>query len=52
MATDTNDPPNRSHAAELGNHVPKEPLLFLKPVSSYVEMGGAIEVSPSHYTLY
>ena len=36
----------RSHAAELGNPVPKEPLLFLKPVSSYVEMGGAIEVKP------
>ena len=37
---------SRSHAAELGNPVPKEPLLFLKPVSSYVEMGGAIEVKP------
>ena len=34
----------RSHAIELGNPVPEEPLLFLKPVSSYVEIGNPIEV--------
>ena len=34
----------RAHAAELGNTVPKEPLLFLKPTSSYLEEGGAIVV--------
>ncbi len=34
----------RAHAAELGNPVPEDPLLFLKPVSSYVQCGGSIEV--------
>ncbi|KAA8548953.1 hypothetical protein F0562_000637 [Nyssa sinensis] len=33
-----------AHAKELGNAVPKEPVLFLKPTSSYLENGGAIEV--------
>jgi 2-keto-4-pentenoate hydratase/2-oxohepta-3-ene-1,7-dioic acid hydratase in catechol pathway len=32
----------RDHAAELGNEVPKEPLLFLKPPSSILPPGGAI----------
>ena len=32
----------REHAAELGNDVPKEPLLFLKPPSSLLEPGGII----------
>jgi 2-keto-4-pentenoate hydratase/2-oxohepta-3-ene-1,7-dioic acid hydratase in catechol pathway len=32
----------REHAKELGNEVPKEPLLFLKPPSSVVWEGGAI----------
>ena len=32
----------RAHAAELGNEVPKEPLLFLKPPSSINHPGGAI----------
>ncbi|XP_039023394.1 probable acylpyruvase FAHD1, mitochondrial isoform X2 [Hibiscus syriacus] len=32
------------HAKELGNAVPKEPVLFLKPTSSYLENGGTIEV--------
>ena len=36
----------REHAKELGNEVPKEPLLFLKPPSSVVWEGGAI-VLPS-----
>jgi 2-keto-4-pentenoate hydratase/2-oxohepta-3-ene-1,7-dioic acid hydratase in catechol pathway len=30
------------HAAELGNEVPKEPLLFLKPPSSLLPSGGTI----------
>ncbi|KAK9136847.1 hypothetical protein Sjap_007441 [Stephania japonica] len=33
-----------AHAKELGNAVPKEPVLFLKPTSSYVQSGGTIEV--------
>ncbi|KAK4801732.1 hypothetical protein SAY86_022219 [Trapa natans] len=33
-----------AHAKELGNAVPKEPVLFLKPTSSYLESGGTIEV--------
>src|SRR3954464_12037397 len=32
----------REHAKELGNEVPKEPLLFLKPPSSVVQNGEAI----------
>jgi 2-keto-4-pentenoate hydratase/2-oxohepta-3-ene-1,7-dioic acid hydratase in catechol pathway len=32
----------RDHAAELGNEVPKEPLLFLKPPSALLPPGGAI----------
>src|SRR6476620_11654194 len=32
----------REHAKELGNEVPKEPLLFLKPPSSGVWEGEAI----------
>ncbi|GBG78327.1 hypothetical protein CBR_g26355 [Chara braunii] len=35
-----------AHAKELGNEVPKEPVLFLKPTSSYVRKGGVIEVPP------
>jgi 2-keto-4-pentenoate hydratase/2-oxohepta-3-ene-1,7-dioic acid hydratase in catechol pathway len=31
-----------AHAKELGNEVPKEPLLFLKPPSSIVGPGGAV----------
>lgn len=34
------------HAKELGNDVPKEPLLFLKPPSSVVREGEAIEIPP------
>lgn len=36
----------REHAKELGNDVPKEPLLFLKPPSSVVREGEAIELPP------
>jgi 2-keto-4-pentenoate hydratase/2-oxohepta-3-ene-1,7-dioic acid hydratase in catechol pathway len=32
----------RDHAAELGNPLPKEPLLFLKPPSSLLAPGGTI----------
>jgi 2-keto-4-pentenoate hydratase/2-oxohepta-3-ene-1,7-dioic acid hydratase in catechol pathway len=32
----------REHAKELGNEVPKEPLLFLKPPSSIIREGEAI----------
>jgi|SRR5215471_2125274 len=32
----------RDHAAELGNEVPKEPLIFLKPTSSLLSPGGTI----------
>ncbi len=33
-----------AHAKELGNEVPSEPLLFLKPPSSLLDPGGAIEL--------
>src|SRR5690242_19060228 len=32
----------REHAAELGNEVPAEPLIFLKPPSSLLPPGGTI----------
>lgn len=35
-----------AHAKELGNDVPKEPLLFLKPPSSIVRDGEAIVIPP------
>jgi 2-keto-4-pentenoate hydratase/2-oxohepta-3-ene-1,7-dioic acid hydratase in catechol pathway len=34
------------HAAELGNNVPKEPLLFLKPPSTVIGDGDAIVLPP------
>ncbi|HET8939640.1 MAG TPA: fumarylacetoacetate hydrolase family protein [Polyangiales bacterium] len=34
----------RAHAQELGNQVPSEPLLFLKPNSALLPSGGAIEL--------
>lgn len=34
----------RAHAAEMGNDVPKEPLLFLKPPSSIIHDGDAIKL--------
>lgn len=34
----------RDHAAELGNTVPKEPLLFLKPPSAVIGQGEAIRI--------
>lgn len=33
-----------AHAAELGNEVPKQPILFLKPASSYISEGESIQV--------
>lgn len=36
----------RAHAEELGNEVPSEPLLFLKPPSSLVAHRGVIELPP------
>src|SRR5688500_14669655 len=33
----------RAHAAELGNEVPAEPLLFLKPPSALLAHGGEVE---------
>ena len=37
----------REHAAELGNEIPKEPLIFLKPPSSLLDPGGKIILPPS-----
>lgn len=34
----------RAHAAELGNEVPKEPMIFYKPPSSVVGPGASIEL--------
>ncbi len=34
----------RAHAEELGNEVPKEPLLFFKPPSALLAPGGAVEL--------
>jgi len=34
------------HAKELGHDVPKEPLFFLKPPSSIIGDGDAIELPP------
>jgi 2-keto-4-pentenoate hydratase/2-oxohepta-3-ene-1,7-dioic acid hydratase in catechol pathway len=34
----------RDHAAELGNDVPREPLLFLKPPSALLPPGGTIQI--------
>jgi 2-keto-4-pentenoate hydratase/2-oxohepta-3-ene-1,7-dioic acid hydratase in catechol pathway len=35
-----------AHAKELGNEVPKEPLLFLKPPSSILRSGGSLLLPP------
>ena len=37
----------RAHAAELGNQVPTEPLLFIKPNSSLLAPNAAIELPPA-----
>jgi 2-keto-4-pentenoate hydratase/2-oxohepta-3-ene-1,7-dioic acid hydratase in catechol pathway len=35
-----------AHAKELGNEVPKEPLLFLKPKTAIIGHGGVVELPP------
>ena len=40
----------RDHAAELGNEVPKEPMIFLKPSSSIVGPGDPIVLPTSWFT--
>src|SRR6478672_7093524 len=43
----------REHAAELGNEVPTEPLIFLKPPSSLLDPDGKIMLPPiSHRVDY
>ncbi len=37
----------RAHAEELGNRVPTEPLIFLKPPSAVIGPGQAIELPPA-----
>src|ERR1044071_598813 len=37
------------HAAELGNAVPKEPLLFLKPTTSVIGPNDAIRIPPQSH---
>ena len=36
-----------AHAKELGNEVPKEPLIFLKPTSALIGSGAFIELPPA-----
>lgn len=40
----------REHASELGNEVPKEPLIFFKPPSSIIGPGAAIQIPPADLT--
>jgi 2-keto-4-pentenoate hydratase/2-oxohepta-3-ene-1,7-dioic acid hydratase in catechol pathway len=41
----------RAHAAELGNEVPEEPLLFFKPVSSLLDPDGVLELPPTRLSV-
>ncbi|KAJ1395227.1 Fumarylacetoacetase-like, C-terminal [Sesbania bispinosa] len=41
-----------AHAKELGNAVPKEPVLFLKPTSSYLKNGGTIQIPHNEGSLH
>ena len=36
----------RKHAAELNNPVPEEPMIFLKPTTSYIQEGTVIRIPP------
>lgn len=36
----------RKHAAELNNPVPEEPMIFLKPTTSYIQEGATIRIPP------
>ncbi|XP_041369963.1 acylpyruvase FAHD1, mitochondrial-like [Gigantopelta aegis] len=40
------------HAAELGNPVPKKPILFLKPSTAYVSQGQTIQIPPECTSLH
>jgi 2-keto-4-pentenoate hydratase/2-oxohepta-3-ene-1,7-dioic acid hydratase in catechol pathway len=40
----------RDHASELGNEVPAEPLLFLKPTTSLLSPGAVIQLPPATLT--
>lgn len=40
----------KEHAAEMGNEVPKEPLIFYKPPSSIIGPGDNIELPPKSLT--
>jgi len=40
----------KDHASELGNEVPKEPLVFYKPVSSVIAPGATIQLPPASIT--
>ncbi|EDV20113.1 uncharacterized protein TRIADDRAFT_51068 [Trichoplax adhaerens] len=42
----------RKHAAELNNPVPEEPMIFLKPTSSYIQEGEAIRIPPGCNRLF
>lgn len=39
------------HAAELGNPVPKKPILFLKPTTAYVTTGDTVKVLDQSHTI-
>ncbi|XP_047151350.1 probable acylpyruvase FAHD1, mitochondrial [Vigna umbellata] len=41
-----------AHAKELGNAVPKEPVLFIKPTSSYLKNGGIIQIPHNEGSLH
>ncbi|XP_058758129.1 probable acylpyruvase FAHD1, mitochondrial [Vicia villosa] len=41
-----------AHAKELGNAVPKSPVLFLKPTSSYLKNGGTIQIPYNESSLH
>ncbi|KNA14532.1 hypothetical protein SOVF_106620 [Spinacia oleracea] len=41
-----------NHAKELGNPIPKEPVLFMKPTSSYLVNGGTIQIPSSMQHLH
>src|SRR5438270_4960126 len=40
----------RDHASEMGNEVPKEPIIFYKPPSSIIGPGEAIQLPPESLT--
>ena len=40
----------KDHASELGNEIPKEPLLFFKPISSVIASGAEIKLPPASLT--